>query len=119
MVKLEVEGRGQPKITCENVGKGLALNLRCWIEDEEHPELLEDQTSITAIALGESATAFVSADIDTGIWDYGLNLTREVVMTKLTEEAKKAIEEIRTSRGHGKQDWQTECLGKGLATHFG
>lgn len=41
-------------------------------------------------------------------------------MAKLTEEAKKAIEEIRPSLcGHGKQDWQTEYLAKGLATHSG
>lgn len=73
VIKLKVEGRGQIKITWENVGKGPALNLRCWIEDNKHPELQADKMSSTAIAVGESDMGFVSADIHTGIKDYVLD----------------------------------------------
>ncbi len=74
VVKLEVEGRGQIKVTCENIGKGPALNLRCWVEDKEHPELREDKVFSTAVAAGEPYVSFISADIDTGIKDYMLRV---------------------------------------------
>jgi hypothetical protein len=74
VVKLEVEGRGQLKVTCENIGKGPALNLRCWVDDKEHPELQEVKVFGTAVAAGEQYVSFVSADIHTGIKDYTLRV---------------------------------------------
>lgn len=74
VIKLEVKGRGQISVTWENIGKGPALNLQCWIEDEGHPELREYKTSSTAIAVGKSDTGFICADLHTGIQDYVLQV---------------------------------------------
>lgn len=53
VIKLEAAGRKKITVSYENVGRGPALNFRCWIEDEEHPELRAKMISRTAIARDE------------------------------------------------------------------
>jgi len=48
-----------------NIGKGPALNFRCWVEDEEHPGLRRKAICYTAIAvaLNESmSTLYIRTD---------------------------------------------------------
>lgn len=56
-----------------NIGKGPALNLRCWIEDPEHPELRVQQRAIcrTAVAVALRDT-MCEGTIHTGIPNYKL-----------------------------------------------
>lgn len=56
----------------KNIGKGPALNIRCWIEDDAHPELQTGQkmSSRTHIAVNEKGRF----DLRTGIKGYTLGV---------------------------------------------
>lgn len=58
-----------------NIGKGPALNFRCWIEDGEHPELRVRQKAIcrTAVEVALSDTVAIGT-IHTGILEYTLGV---------------------------------------------
>ncbi len=58
-----------------NIGKGPALNFRCWIEDPEHPELRVRQRAIcrTAVEVALSDKLFAGT-IHTGIPGYKLGI---------------------------------------------
>lgn len=58
-----------------NIGKGPALNLRCWIEDPEHPELRVQHRAIcrTAVEVALRDT-MCEVTIHTGITNYKLGL---------------------------------------------
>jgi len=58
-----------------NIGKGPALNLRCWIEDPEHHELRVRQRAIcrTAVEVALRDTMY-EGTIHTGIPNYRLGL---------------------------------------------
>jgi hypothetical protein len=43
------------RIEVENIGKGPALNIKCWIDDPKHPELRENIMSWTAVAVGQGS----------------------------------------------------------------
>ena len=56
-----------------NIGKGPALNFRCWIEDPEHPELRALDRAICRTAVEVALSDVISpAIIHTGIPDYKL-----------------------------------------------
>lgn len=59
-----------------NIGKGPALNLRCWIEDPEHHELRVQQRAIcrTAIEVALTDSTYGEGTIHTGIPKYKLGL---------------------------------------------
>lgn len=58
-----------------NIGKGPALNFRCWIEDPEHPELRVRSKAICRTAVEVALSDVVpEATIHTGIPEYVLGL---------------------------------------------
>lgn len=58
-----------------NIGKGPALNFRCWIEDPEHPELRAPQKAICYTAIGVALSDIVSErTIRTRISGYKLGM---------------------------------------------
>jgi len=58
-----------------NIGKGPALNFRCWIEDPEHPELRAPQKAICCTAIEVALSDIVSErTIRTGISGYKLGM---------------------------------------------
>ena len=58
-----------------NIGKGPALNFRCWIEDPEHPELRAPGRAICRTAIEVALSDVISpAIIHTGIPDYKLGV---------------------------------------------
>ena len=58
-----------------NIGKGPALNLRCWIEDPEHPELRVRQRAICRTAIEVALSDIMSeGTIHTGIPEYKLGV---------------------------------------------
>lgn len=67
VIELNFVGKGPTTIgvVFENVGKGPALNFRCWIEDEQHPELCTVNKAIcqTAVAVGQSNTMYIATQI--------------------------------------------------------
>lgn len=65
IIKLFASEKEQENITVdwENVGKGPALNLQCWIEDREHPELRMKEISRTAVAEREPDRDTISTNI--------------------------------------------------------
>ena len=76
LVGLKTGGSGVIRIEWENVGMGPALNFRCWIEDEENPQLrsLGKLTYRAVVPTGNSPTQqFDNAkNVPTGIEDYEL-----------------------------------------------
>ncbi len=58
-----------------NIGKGPALNFRCWIEDPEHPELRVRQKAICRTAIEVALSDVMSENtIHTGISGYKLGM---------------------------------------------
>lgn len=78
VVKLScTESRGANEVEINvgwmNIGKGPALNFRCWIEDAEHPELRAPDKAICRTAVEVALSDVISpAIIHTGIPDYKL-----------------------------------------------
>ncbi len=82
VVMLDVSSKGNPSaneveidVGWMNIGKGPALNFRCWIEDPEHPELRVRQKAICCTAIEVALSDIVSKrTIHTGISDYKLGI---------------------------------------------
>jgi hypothetical protein len=73
VIELDGEGRKIIWIGWRNVGTGPALNFRCWIEDEEHPELRNVKKAVCLRAIAASDDA-KKQNIDTEIADYRLGI---------------------------------------------
>lgn len=73
---IEIEARGTKvvDISCTNIGVGPALNLRCWIEDEEHTGWRRGKTKVLCrMALGTGINNVAGKQIHTGIDGYTLH----------------------------------------------
>ena len=63
------------RVSWKNIGKGPALNFRCWIEDSEHPELRVYQRAICSTAVEVALTEEVyRGSFRTEIPDYSLGV---------------------------------------------
>lgn len=68
-----VDAKGDVTVTFRNVGLGPALNLRCWIDDEEHPELRANLSKVIdrgVVGVGEG----YAPTIPTGVPGYKLGI---------------------------------------------
>ncbi|MFQ5924841.1 MAG: hypothetical protein ACE5IE_02460 [Dehalococcoidia bacterium] len=67
VVRIEAQDSRKINISCTNVGTGPALNLRCWIEDKEHPEWRDRTKALCLSALagrGEHRAVKVDTQIE-------------------------------------------------------
>lgn len=62
------------RIYWNNIGKGPALNFRCWIEDEEHHELRARNKAVlrTAVATGDGS--YLAIDTEIGGYKLGVGV---------------------------------------------
>ena len=68
-VEVEIE------VSWKNIGRGPALNFRCWLEDSEHPELRIHERAICRTAVEVALTEEMSTGvIRTGISNYRLGV---------------------------------------------
>ncbi len=73
VIELDAGGTKTIRIGWQNVGVASALNFRCWIEDEEYPELRNVRKAVhrTVVALSGEGR---EQDIDTEIEGYTLGI---------------------------------------------
>ena len=64
VMKLRTENATNIRIEVENIGKGPALNVKCWIDDPQQLDLQNNQLCWAAIAVGGNHHRFIDTEIE-------------------------------------------------------
>ena len=74
VMEIDAHGSGRIAVHFRNIGAGPALNFRCWIEDDQFPQLRNMNTCISRRAVGidkEFNLDYISTDISNYALDQG------------------------------------------------